>query len=697
MGQQFYEVNGQGNMTSSFSDTLQWQDLEEVSIMENSNDSFAPIPLAHTEAEHDSDNHSDNVLKLHYDNKDVINCGTKDVHDNRLCFAHRKVRNDSYSEEKETSDDIAAYSCSPMFYTMPQEIEGIPGHFPEAILENCETLPTLTATTGGGSYQLPTSYTRDFTCIDRKVVDTRDQISHDRNWYSENGDKAKRTSSHPLRPAVSRRGRSISRLGGNAICGADYHQANNRSLNPETKLFLNPMQHCSYFIPQNHHQTHHLAARLGESDASGQQSTSFLLGPAQSTSIVNSPTSLPEIVNINQAPDLTLRHPPITEQMQRMHKIAHHNSMVQLGVWEQNPHRLPQPYTISQSVESPSVAIHSQALDSKKINILDATRRSNCSDTSRTQLLNGFKTITNEELQHATHTTAPLQEVAIGNISAATSSSNDDHGGGDDDKKQQLVLEEDKCLLTDYNFFMMKQLSLCQLTEADKKIRGGKRENIAIAFPGLQCIHCAEASNPRKFFWKNVDRLSNSFVEIPLHVLKCKGCPQQAKDALLRLKLIHQEQMAQLPRGSQKIFFRRVWRRMHSGCGRINCENVSASVSKMPEAAKAAEKVKLAPQKKKPKAMGEELVSALNGTKKGVKKASVASAQTEASLSSSQKLFVDKSGAISAVSICTVQEAANALANSAKQALLSPSPPPLLPSQRVLLASPEDKKMVVRY
>eukprot|EP00529_Nitzschia_sp_RCC80_P017547 CAMPEP_0113472370 /NCGR_PEP_ID=MMETSP0014_2-20120614/17479_1 /TAXON_ID=2857 /ORGANISM="Nitzschia sp." /LENGTH=810 /DNA_ID=CAMNT_0000365075 /DNA_START=364 /DNA_END=2796 /DNA_ORIENTATION=- /assembly_acc=CAM_ASM_000159 len=127
----------------------------------------------------------------------------------------------------------------------------------------------------------------------------------------------------------------------------------------------------------------------------------------------------------------------------------------------------------------------------------------------------------------------------------------------------KLVLDEDKLLLTDYFYFLMKQLRLCRFSEADRKTRGGKREKIKIGFGGLQCIHCSDLPMSRKFFWSNVDRLANSFAEIPGHVLKCRRCPQQTKDSLLHLKTLHPDQMSKLPRGSQKVFFRRMWRRIH--------------------------------------------------------------------------------------------------------------------------------------
>ena len=132
-----------------------------------------------------------------------------------------------------------------------------------------------------------------------------------------------------------------------------------------------------------------------------------------------------------------------------------------------------------------------------------------------------------------------------------------------DDESGQLVLDEDKSLLTDYFYHVMKQLQICRFSEGDRKTRGGKRENIAIGYGGLQCVHCADSSNSRKFFWSNVDRLANSFAEIPSHVLKCRRCPVQTKYALKQLKVQHPQQMTTLPRGSQKVFFRRMWRRLH--------------------------------------------------------------------------------------------------------------------------------------
>lgn len=219
----------------------------------------------------------------------------------------------------------------------------------------------------------------------------------------------------------------------------------------------------------------------------------------------------------------------------------------------------------------------------------------------------------------------------------------------------QLVLEEDRLLLTDYFFYLMKQLRLCRFSESDRKTRGGKREKIKIGFGGLQCNHCADASNSRKFFWSNVDRLANSFAEIPGHVLKCRHCPQQAKESLFQLKQLHPEQMARLPRGSQKVFFRRMWRRLHDG----DPEPLT-SAHENPEKKIASEKVELKQHSRKYPA----------ATKPSV------DISPQMSVSDESALLIQRSS----------KEAAKALSESISVDL------PSSPSSRILLAIPEDKE-----
>ena len=127
---------------------------------------------------------------------------------------------------------------------------------------------------------------------------------------------------------------------------------------------------------------------------------------------------------------------------------------------------------------------------------------------------------------------------------------------------RNLLVDPDRLLLTDYMHYLMKQLRYCQFTERDRKTRGGKRQTVPVGFGGLQCVHCARQAKPRKFFWSHADRLSNSFAEIPSHILKCGACPKEIQEALCVLKARHQDQMQLLARGSQKIYFRRMWNRI---------------------------------------------------------------------------------------------------------------------------------------
>lgn len=231
--------------------------------------------------------------------------------------------------------------------------------------------------------------------------------------------------------------------------------------------------------------------------------------------------------------------------------------------------------------------------------------------------------------------------------------------GGPGSEVDQLVLDEDKLLLTDYFFYLMKQLRLCRFSESDRKTRGGKREKIVIGFGGLQCIHCAEANNSRKFFWSNVDRLANSFAEIPGHVLKCRHCPQPTIDALYQLKQLHPEQMARLPRGSQKVFFRRMWRRLHDEDPQgANPEQSTPPQPSVGSGSQSSDKLD-----KKPPAVA-------------TKQSGNDTSPSGASGSDESFLMMQRS----------TKEAAKALADS-----VSVSMPPS-PNSRVLLAIPEDKE-----
>lgn len=241
---------------------------------------------------------------------------------------------------------------------------------------------------------------------------------------------------------------------------------------------------------------------------------------------------------------------------------------------------------------------------------------------------------------------------------------------GDSGEAEQLVVEEDRLLLTDYFYYLMKQLRPVRFSESDRRTRGGKREKVKIGYGGLQCLHCVDVSNTRKFFWSNVDRLANSFAEIPAHIMKCRRCPQPTKDALLVLKNRHAEQMSRLSRGSQKVFFRRMWRRLHEddpndGGDTVDEEHLAPLPLHMPMRQHSTlERMRPAPLDTKPSAQR-------SFGQKGESEYSPSSSGSEESV-----YFLQR----------PAHEAAKALVDSSMQ-----SGPPT-PSSRVLLAIPEDRE-----
>ena len=233
--------------------------------------------------------------------------------------------------------------------------------------------------------------------------------------------------------------------------------------------------------------------------------------------------------------------------------------------------------------------------------------------------------------------------------------------------ESKLVADDDRLLLTDYFYYLFKQLRLCRFTENDRKTRGGKRQAIKLGYGGLQCVHCAGQQNPRKFFWANVDRIANSFAEMPSHILKCRHCPPATRDALLTLKETHADQMTRLPRGSQKVFLRRMWRRLHAN----DPKDESTFGADGPSPAAASRRRPLPPPE-----IETSMPEASPRPSKVARKRESTSGSPGTSVSDGTVVVVERS----------TEEAAKALAYASMQ-----SGPPS-PSSRVLLSTPEDKQ-----
>jgi hypothetical protein len=128
------------------------------------------------------------------------------------------------------------------------------------------------------------------------------------------------------------------------------------------------------------------------------------------------------------------------------------------------------------------------------------------------------------------------------------------------DPSKPLVEPQDQDLVTPYTFFTMSQVRACNLGPSGN----GSRGQFSSGFPGLECIHCANTSNARKFFYRTVDILSGNYAHIPNHLMACTSCPSEVKIALAEKKEEHMKTKNRLDRGSQRKFFNMLWDRLHA-------------------------------------------------------------------------------------------------------------------------------------
>ena len=135
----------------------------------------------------------------------------------------------------------------------------------------------------------------------------------------------------------------------------------------------------------------------------------------------------------------------------------------------------------------------------------------------------------------------------------------------DDIKYEQpsLVVPSDKPLITDFLYELLDQQQACQYKAVD---RNGKRKYRNLGFPGVECKHCARNAGAGRYFPLMVTTLANNnnpFNCTHSHMMKCRRCPQEVKNKLAQLQLMHAEQGAKLPSGWKKTFFDKLWVRLH--------------------------------------------------------------------------------------------------------------------------------------
>ena len=139
-----------------------------------------------------------------------------------------------------------------------------------------------------------------------------------------------------------------------------------------------------------------------------------------------------------------------------------------------------------------------------------------------------------------------------------------------------LVKPEDKDLVPDYLYLAIAQMKPCRLTDAD---RVGCYKNRDLNFLGMCCKHCGGQPGFGKFFPATVRSLAQTTTSqtIVKHIsTKCRSCPSTIRKTILALqeKQALKDKIAKegkgissteaRPRyGSRKVFFQRVWDRLH--------------------------------------------------------------------------------------------------------------------------------------
>jgi hypothetical protein len=131
----------------------------------------------------------------------------------------------------------------------------------------------------------------------------------------------------------------------------------------------------------------------------------------------------------------------------------------------------------------------------------------------------------------------------------------------------ELVLMKDRDLVPDALFVAMAQMKPCTLTQAD---RVGCYKSRDVGFTGMCCKHCAGQPGFGRYYPNSVRSLAQTTTSqtILKHIGgKCRFCPPQVRQAVLELQ---RQQAAKegiaagRPRyGSRKIFFQRMWARLH--------------------------------------------------------------------------------------------------------------------------------------
>jgi hypothetical protein len=157
--------------------------------------------------------------------------------------------------------------------------------------------------------------------------------------------------------------------------------------------------------------------------------------------------------------------------------------------------------------------------------------------------------------------------------------------------KVAIVIPDDKPYTTLYTYLLMDQMISTVFTDTD---RIGKRYSLINGFPGLACKHCISTSSSTsssngqynnngiiggRFFPSTIKTLADSSKTLNVihnHIMRCYVCPIQIREALDKLRYIHDDERSTMDYGYQKQFFQRIWDRLHNT--NTNDSNNSTSI-----------------------------------------------------------------------------------------------------------------------
>ena len=126
-----------------------------------------------------------------------------------------------------------------------------------------------------------------------------------------------------------------------------------------------------------------------------------------------------------------------------------------------------------------------------------------------------------------------------------------------------IALPTDKRYTTAFTFHLMSQLQPCTFTEAD---RLGRRRGLEVGYAGLACRHCVGGYGSGRFFPSSVKTMSDASKTLDVvykHMCKCKKTPPKVKNALLDFRRFHDSERSKMPFGNQRVFFTKIWCRLH--------------------------------------------------------------------------------------------------------------------------------------